>query len=355
MTTRYPWLLVAALVALPTAALSETITSDSLDMPRHKPTWRFEVANDFMFDSDNQFTNGFSFRKSSTIGDDIDELTGAAVFGRSLARRVLPDRDGFLYRKSLRFGQNMGTPEEIENPNIILDDVPYHGFLAAEGSWIAFNDNDFRGFALTFGLVGEYSGAEAVQKAVHSLIDSEDPEGWDNQLDHEPVINAFYMAKHKFVNKPSFDAAWNVDVAVGNYHTGINAGVEMRLGRKGRGFTYTPDPLGRGMAYEATLGRLDQQNEFYFSLAARAWAYAVFLPLEGNILVNDNEWTDNNTIDPENVIGQLIGGIHYVRPTWGLHMTWTVASDNVDEDSLAPGVEVENSFGYLMFEWRFGD
>ena len=36
------------------------------------------------------------------------------------------------------------------------------GMLAAESSWIAFNDTRFTGFAMTIGIVGEYSFAEDV-------------------------------------------------------------------------------------------------------------------------------------------------------------------------------------------------
>ena len=353
-TTATTSLLLLSFVLCPIDAAFSQGTEDALQSRRAMPTWRFEIANDFMFDSDNQFTNGFSFQKHSTIGTTIDELEGAAVFGKSLARRILPNRNGLYYRKSLRVGQNMATPDDLEDPNIILDDVAYHGMLGFESSWIAFNDDEFSGFAATLGLIGEYSGAEAVQKAVHSLIDVTDPEGWDNQLDHEPVINAYFMRKHKFWNRPSFDAAWNLDLAVGNYHTGVDAGIEMRFGRKPGGFAYSPDPLGRGMAFDATLPRQDGRSEYYFTLAARAWAWAVFAPLEGNILVSGNEWTDNNTIDPENVVGQVTAGFHFVWQSWGVHMTWTLATDNIDEQSLPAGVTVDNNFGFLMFEWRPG-
>ena len=78
------------------------------------------------------------------------------------------------------------------------------------------------------------------------------------------------------------------------------------------------------------------------------------MPLEGNILASGNEWTDNNTIDPENIVGQAIVGIHYVRSKFGVHATWTFATENIDEDSLGTDLKVENSFGTLMFEWRFG-
>ena len=36
----------------------------------------------------------------------------------------------------------MVTPDDISDPNIILNDLPYMGLLAAETSWIGFNDHE---------------------------------------------------------------------------------------------------------------------------------------------------------------------------------------------------------------------
>ncbi len=329
-------------------------SSDKHNLPqRERPTLRFEFGNDAFFDSDNQFTNGFTIQKHSTVSADLNDLQSVRAFGKGLARRLLPQDSDLVYRKALVVGQNMATPEELENPDIILDDTPYFGMLAAESSWIAFNDTRFTGFAATIGVVGEYSFAEEVQSGIHSLIGATEPQGWDNQLDTEPVLNINFMQKRKLWNKPSFDGAFNFDLSVGNFLTGIDAGIEMRFGRKPGGFSYVPDPIGRGMAYDATLPRQDGQTELYGTLAIRAWAWAVFMPLEGNTFVSGNEWTDNNTIEPENLIGQAIVGIHYIRPKWGLHATLSFATDSVDEDSLRPDSDVENNFGILMVEWRF--
>ena len=74
--------------------------------------------------------------------------------------------------------------------------------------------------------------------------------------------------------------------------------------------------------------------------------------MEGNYLVSGNEWTDNNTVDPENVVGQAIVGFHIVKPRWGLHFSWIFATDNFDPDTIAGG-EVENDFGMITFDYRF--
>jgi lipid A 3-O-deacylase len=331
-------------------ALSRT---DGQHLQRERPTWRFEIANDLVFDSDNQFSNGLTFQKHSTIGGDLNDLQGVRAFGKGLARKLLPQDNDLVYRKALTVGQILGTPDDLEDPDIILDDAPYFGMLAGQSSWIAFNDTSFTGFAMMIGIVGEYSFAEEVQTGFHSLIDATEPQGWEHQIETEPVLNFYYMKKRKLWNKPSFDGAFNFDVSVGNFITGVDAGIEMRFGRKPGGFSYIPDAIGRSMAYDATLARDDGRTEIYGTLSARAWAWAVFMPAEGNTFVSGNEWTDNNTIDPEKVIGQLTAGFHFVRPSWGLHFTWTFATDNVDQDSLSPGMAVENNYGFIMFEWRF--
>jgi len=330
------------------------VLPDTGPLPRREhASWRFETANDAFFDTDNQFTNGFTFQKHSTVSADLNDLQGVRAFGKRLARRLLPQDSDLVYRKALIIGQNFATPTELEDPDIILNDVPYFGFLAAESSWIAFNDTRFTGFAITIGIVGEYSFAEEVQTAVHSLIDATEPLGWDHQLDNELALSFHYMKKRKLWNLPSFDGALNFDLSVGNVLTGIDVGIEMKFGRKPGGFHYVYDPIGRNMAYDATLPRQDGRTEFYGTLVIRAWAWAVFMPLEGNTFTSDNEWTDNNTLEPEQIVGQAIVGFHYVRPKWGVHATWTFATDNIDEDSLAPGVTVDNQFSAFMIEWRF--
>jgi hypothetical protein len=316
-------------------------------------TFRFEMANDAFFDTDSQFSNGLTFQTHSTIAGNLNDRRGLRALGQGIARKLLPQKSDLVYRKALVIGQSMATPDALEEPNIILDDTPYLGLLAAENSWIAFNDVEFTGFAITLGIVGEWSGAEQLQKGVHSLIGATDPMGWHNQLDNEPVLNFFFMKKRKLWNKPSFDGALNFDVAVGNFTSGIGAGIETRFGHKPGGFSYIYDHVGKGMTYDATLTQLGGGAEFYMSLAAKVWAWAVFMPLEGNTLVSGNEWTENNIIDPNKVIGQVISGLHFVSPSWGLHLTLTFATDNVDEDSIRPGLEVNNNFATLMFERRF--
>jgi hypothetical protein len=74
----------------PEKAIPELSSDDEKLQIRERPTWRFEFSNDFMFSSDNQFTNGVTVQKHSTTSGNIDDLHGVRAFGKGLARRILP-------------------------------------------------------------------------------------------------------------------------------------------------------------------------------------------------------------------------------------------------------------------------
>lgn len=322
------------------------------DAEQERATWRIEVANDTVFDSDNQFTNGFSIHKHSRTFSSLDETSGTPAFGKSLARFFLPDEDGLLYREGWAFGQNMQTPEEIELEELILNDIPFVGMLGWANSFIAFDDRRFTGFQWLMGWVGPEAGGEPVQKAAHELTGARTPRGWDNQLDNEPILNLYYMGKHKLWRYRHFDTALNYDAALGNFFTFGQVSLETRFGRMPGGFTFIPDPLGRGMDYEATI-REPGRSYLYGTVVARGTGILHALPRQGNSFRDDNPWTENNVIDMKRIVGQLIFGVHYERPRWGIHLSFWLSTKTLDEDTLTGVEDPENSFGAIMLEWKF--
>ena len=313
------------------------------------PTWRFVQGNDLLLDSDNKFTNGFNLQKHSAIFDNIDDLPGLG----GLTRGLLPEREGLLYRSGWAAGQNMVTPTDLLDPNIILDDVPYLGLLAWSTSRIAFNDREFTGFEILLGVVGEASGAEQAQTFVHELIDSDEPMGWDHQLSNEPIVNFYYMKKRKLWRKPHFDGAVSLGVAVGNFVTLVDVGLEMRFGDMPGGFAYIPDPLGRNMSYDATIDDGDGRY-FYGTLALRATGFAHAMFFDGNVLADDDQWTEQHTIESEDGIGSIVLGVSYIRPTWGIHFNfWFTTDTHVPGTTVAGAEDTTNDFGTIMYEWRY--
>ncbi len=314
-------------------------------------TIRLELSNDIILSSDNQFTNGTSVVVSSPVAESLSETAGTPAFGLSLLAWAIPEKAGLKYRESWVFGQNMQTPADIERSELILNDVPYVGFLGWGNSLYGFSDDTFYGAQWLFGWVGEEALAEQSQKFVHTLITGDDPEGWDNQLDSEPVLNGYVSVKRRFFRNSWFDAAVAGDIAVGNFFTFVQPGLEFRFGDRPAGFHYIPDPIGRGMDYDATL-LPSGQTRLYASVALRATYFAWALPREGNLFV-DNEWTDRNTVDINRTVGQAVFGLHWVGPRFGAHLSLWLSTDTVDDTNLPPSEDPRNSFGSFMAEYRF--
>lgn len=156
--------------------------------------YRFELDNDILFSSDNQFTNGWSFQVHTPVADNWHNIEGPAEFLKEFGA-WLPSlsAEDLKYRMSLSIGQIMQTPDDLTDPNLITDDVPYAGVMTIKSTWTAYNDIEFRGFEIVFGVLGRPSMAEQSQNFVHNLTDSIIAEGWDNQLKTEPVFNVNYM------------------------------------------------------------------------------------------------------------------------------------------------------------------
>lgn len=89
----------------------------------------------------------------------------------------------------------MQTPANLSQPALITNDLPYFGFLGWGNNFYGFDDEHFFGAQWMIGWVGEEALAEQTQKAVHSVITGKDPKGWDNQLDFEPDLNGFVIAR----------------------------------------------------------------------------------------------------------------------------------------------------------------
>ncbi len=310
--------------------------------------WRLAWANDAFAGSDNQFTSGISLQANSPFADSLEDTSGTPAFGKSLLGWLLPRREGLRYRESWTLGHNMQTPDRLQTTELILDDVPYLGMVGWTNSFLALNDRELAGVGTLFGWVGDATLAEPLQSTAHEISGANEPEGWDNQLSNEPLLNLYAVYKRKFLRSEAFDAAWSLDAALGNAYTYGQAGVEFRFGDRPSGFTLAPTHVARNFDYD---GRIPSGGRhFYATVTARATAFAHALPRDGNLL-RDDEWTDNNTIRPDDVIGQMVFGLHYERPTWGLHFDAVLSTDTTDV-ARGPGLEdPRNHFAVLSLEW----
>lgn len=113
----------------------------------------------------------------------------------SLKDRLAPagEWDDPRFGFGLALKQRIYTSEFITQANPPADDHPYGGYLYFAFSFQRADDTKHDHFGLDLGVVGEWSGAEAMQEFIHSAYpDQDDPEGWGTQLANELAINFNY-------------------------------------------------------------------------------------------------------------------------------------------------------------------
>jgi hypothetical protein len=360
---RSGWLAAAVLVlascAVPVGALAgENVFAPSPEQPeggdfagRQAPTpdfvtWRFTWDNDVVVDSDNEFTNGLTLQVHGAPSATWADAGGTPAFGKSMARWFLPDRrQDLLFREGWSAGQSLQTPDDLTRKDLIVDDVPYAAALAVQNTWIAYDDKRLYGFGWLLGVMGPAALGEQVQTAFHKLCGGEEPMGWDNQLHNEPLINFYYEQKRKLARSSFGDIAVGAGASLGNLVSAAEVRVEGRLGwHVPGGFLYSPDPIGRHLAYDSHLPPRDGANwAFYGSVSASAMVLGYTAFLDGNLV------RDSHSVDYDRTIEQVVLGLHFQRWRWGVHL-------NVASSSKVVGgaPDSKDMFGTVMVEFRHG-
>ncbi|HEY8962852.1 MAG TPA: lipid A deacylase LpxR family protein, partial [Alphaproteobacteria bacterium] len=86
-------------------------------------------------------------------------------------------------------GQNLYTPNDIENRAQDPNDRPWAGFLYGSMGMATTVDDHTDEVELTLGVVGPAALGEQTQKFIHRhLSNSPMPKGWSNQLKNEPAV-----------------------------------------------------------------------------------------------------------------------------------------------------------------------
>jgi hypothetical protein len=204
----------------------------------------------------------------------------------------------------------MYTPRDITVVDPPPGERPYAGWLYATIGLGVESPGQTDQFAFTVGVVGPASLAEQGQKAIHELIGSPEPKGWDTQLRNEPGIELAYQRRWRDVVTAKsegieLDLTPHAGGALGNVYTYANAGFTVRLGKRLASdlgpLRIRPSPPGSG-----------------FFIPSNTFSWYVFAGVDGravarNIFLDGNTWKDSRSVKREPLVGDL---------QWGLAITW---------------------------------
>jgi len=299
--------------------------------------------NDVFFGKDGGYTNGIGvFWAHGTFDEFNEEVIPRWV--NSLTKNLpISTTPGKVRAVSYAVGQSMQTADDITIKELVPEDAPYMGLLGWKGTLHAFDDTSADKISLFLGVVGPVSGAEYVQKFVHSIMGVNKPEGWAHQLNNEPVFRlsadrSWRLANKSFERGTGFDVIGVLQGGGGTLRSDIGAGISFRYGRNlSRTFPAVTFIPGREVN---PLAGMDQ------------YSWNVFLNVLGRYVFNDisidgNTFTDSHSVELIHDQYFLTAGISFNFGDWAFLLSTVRGSDHYETQ------DTSTKFGSLSVTFRY--
>ena len=275
------------------------------------------IENDSLISGDRQYTSGLKLTWSR-FG--LKQYPSDAVPFKWLYPLVhlvrFGEKPDSVKALSLSFGQSIYTPDNLSATEVIKDDRPYAGITYVDFGFHQQYDNELDTLEFELGIVGPHSYAKEVQEFVHQAINGKKPDGWDNQLKDEPVIDILYQIKRKIAqsgvaNGYGYDAILNTGGGIGNALTYYELGLSFRTGLN------IPDDYGNypirpissiNTALDVGNSHLLNGHRFGLYLFLSANCQLVI----HNILLDGNTFASSHSVDKNPAVGNFATGIGFV-------------------------------------------
>lgn len=295
-----------------------TVAAGLLPFAAHAADEAFslDVANDGMISADDgHYTSGVTFELAFTP----EPAHWTQRLARALPDALIEHADGAQYR----LVHQIYTPDNIEAVALIEDDRPYaglvYGGVSLYGDTPAAHGHTATDLHLDVGMVGTSSLADSIQQEVHRLTDSDRPQGWDNQLHDEAVIN-LSVRRQWWHDMPlggkQLAFGPSASATLGNLYTYASTGYNVRFGDAARSVpSLTP-----GAASSAGF------------TAAGGFRWYVFAGVEGyymahNLLLDGNTFTRSHSVDRREWVGDVAAGFALAWEDWQMSFTALQRSD----------------------------
>jgi hypothetical protein len=326
-----------------------------------KPLWRFELDNDVLLGSDDAFSSGWEIERHSAASETWEE-TGHSSFSLFVAEHVpgLGDdgEGGRVVRRGIGLSQLLQTPADITDPGPQPEDVPWAAALGVHVSWLSVDSRRLNAFQIYLGCMGPCAGGEPLQRFVHDDLglSTDIPEGWDHQLDTEPLVNLNYAVRRKLLTPSpesygeagfSGDLGVGAQAGVGNFFRVADLHLELRFGwRLPTGFTQIPDPPGRGVMVDASPRDTEPDWAFHVSVIPRLIYFEHVSMLDGGATSSGGY---HPGVDYERSPFQVLYGLHLSRAPFSFHLTYYSYYGEVLSTPTGTSLDWVN----LSFEYRF--
>lgn len=235
----------------------------------------FYFENDlFRQGTDNQYSSGEKLGAIFTIDNSTYFFYDWFQFTKGPSDKYL----------SFSIANQIFTPEDLNETELIVDDRPYAGWTFLELGIHQSSSTTLESFYIQIGAIGPRSYAENIQKAIHKLTDSTQPMGWDNQLKNELGVNLRYIYKlrreHAFTDNFSLAGFPQVELDLGNVSTQATVAFAIKIGWN------IPKDFGKSninSGGETGIQAYQQKNLF----KEHSWSFALDFDISGSLVARD--------------------------------------------------------------------
>ncbi len=295
--------------------------------------------------SDDAYSNGFKF--AYTYAEDkipiwVKPLTS---WSDDLQQNFAKSRTNFGFS----FAQQIYTPSNTADPDLIPDDRPYAAWLYVGLTANFRTSTRSHSLELDLGMVGPSALGKQVQNNFHRIIDQPATQGWKNQLNDEPTAELSYQERLRLLDLREHDQSYfdfipYFGLALGNVLDSAHVGAMARIGLN------LPDDFGPsrpselgGDAYISP--KLDDPHDKKFSLYA-------FGGIRGNavarnIFLDGNTFRDSHHVTKYPFVLETEFGVGTQIYRWGLVWRFVTRSPEFKEK------EQVNSFASVSITYSF--
>jgi hypothetical protein len=246
------------------------------------------------------------------------------------------------------FGQNLYTPSDISQRRLDPDDRPWATHLYGSAALVTVTDNHLDEIEISLGLIGPSALGEQTQKFVHSHVtpSSQNPKGWNNQLDHEPTIGVgwnrrFPQAMQMDLQDYALDVSPYYGATLGNAYTYANAGFNVRLTPESEKWQDAPVRVKPALP-----------GTGFFEIPENDWSWYLFSGLETravarNIFLDGNSFKSSHSVEKKPFVVDLNAGLALTYDVYRLSYTMVYRSKEFK------GQDDSSVFGAISIGYRF--
>lgn len=182
---------------------------------------RFYYDNDYFVTQDQNYTQGFNFERV------------APFFKKSPINHLFPKPMEKATKYGVSLEHLMYTPENIGIPEIQPEARPFSALIMFNSFMIATDTIKYSRVtsSLSIGFIGPGAFGEEMQVSFHKLTNNLVPEGWQNQIQNDLILNYDIQYEKQLYRLNNLFSLHGIGAArVGTLFTDISTGVNMTFG-----------------------------------------------------------------------------------------------------------------------------